>query len=113
MYPYFSFVNAGFEPEYFDRVKAIVLRKAGELGGVAEGPGLQFTLIPDASVKADAYRIASVPGGVEVRASSRLGILSGCGRVLQEGCFDDGGFEPGTFEGEFAPQRKEPVACVS
>ncbi len=106
MYRSFSFANDGFDPGFFDRVRQIVLRKAGELGGIAEGPGLQFSLCLDEGIKADAYRIRKVPDGVQVSASTRLGILSGCGRVLQEGCFDDDGFEPGSFEVEFAPKRE-------
>ena len=106
MYKHFSFSNTGFEPAFFDRVRKIVLRKANDLCGVEEGDGLHFSLCHDESLKGDAYRILKVPGGVQVGASSRLGVLSGCGRVLQEGRFDEDGFEPGDFEGEFAPKHE-------
>ena len=106
MYKCFSFANGGFEPGFFERVKKIVLRKAGELCGVEEGEGLLFDLRFDETVAPDGYRVAKTETGVRVSASTRLGVLSGCGRVLQEGVFDDDGFEPGGFEGEYAPKHE-------
>ncbi len=106
MYKCFSFSNDGFEPAFFDRVRKIVLRKANVLCGVEEGDGLHFSLCHDERLQGDAYRIRKEPGGVLVDASSRLGVLSGCGRVLQEGRFDEDGFAPGDFEGAFAPKRE-------
>ena len=104
MYRYFSFKNEGVEEGYFERVCGIVLRKGGELCGIKAGSGFTFTLVQDDSVPVNAYRIALCEDGVKVSASDKIGLISGCGRVLQEGTFNKEGFLPGSYEGEFVPK---------
>ena len=99
-----SVCNNGLEDGFFERVRSIVLRKAKDLYGPCEGEGYRIILQKSDDLAENAYRITSTEDGVRVEASTRLGIISGAGRVLQEGDFDGGSFIPGDFSGTFTPR---------
>ena len=63
------------------------------MGDVSEGPGYAIRFLPDPQVPEDGYRIEAQPGGSDVLASTKLGWLSGAGRVMQEGQITEDGFE--------------------
>ena len=96
--------NGGLDEAFFQRASAVILRKFADLGDVSEGPGYTIRFLPDPQVPEDGYRIEAQPGGSDVLASTKLGWLSGAGRVMQEGRITEDGFEPGDFSGSFAPR---------
>lgn len=98
--------NTGIEDEYFRQVKRVFLRKANDLYGICEGNDYNVELKSVDDMEGDSYRIVDLPGGVRVEASSRLGIISGAGRILQENDFDGDGMEITHFSGVYVPKQE-------
>ena len=105
--------NNGLHAGFFERVRSIVLRKAKDLYGAGEGEGRRIILQKCEDLAENAYRITAAEGGVRVEASTKLGVISGAGRVLQEGDFDGEGFVPGSFTGTFTPKSASGVYFAS
>ncbi len=106
MYRSIKICNDNLPSDFFARAKNVILRKANDLYGIEEGDNYTVVLRIVSDLQDDAYRVIDLPDAVRIEAKTRLGILSGAGRFLQENNFDGEGLECTHFSGTFAPKQE-------
>ena len=102
-YNQLNLINHDTDRVFLDHIRSVADRKLSQISNVTLGGGYEILFKQTDKTKKFGYIIECNSETASVSASDKLGLLSGFGRLLQEGSFGKDGFEPAECSIEFIP----------